>query len=376
MTARANLIVVGAGLVGLATAWRAARDGMRVVVVSDDSRPQASRAAVGGLSFCPAESVLQGHQSVIELSAMAKASFGDYVAALERASGVPTRWRRQPTLMVNLGEADAALIERVEAARAVVGLESLRLSGDQCREAEPGLSNAVTDGLLLTDHDQVDSRAFTDSLRVACENAGVEFVSGGVASVVSSGDRATGIRLESGGELEAEDVVIAAGAWSSSIEGIPAEVQGVVRPVSGQIVIVRIPRTLDAPQHDLRMAGVYMVARSDRTMVLGATKVERGFESTPTVRAVHDLLGSAATLWPAVLDCEWQETTVGLRPLAADGLPIVGKTSLAGLHIATAHFRNGVMFAAASADAVVEGIAGGTPPALFEAFSPARESIR
>lgn len=376
MTSRANLIVVGAGLVGLATAWKAAREGMRVVVVSDDSRPQASRAAVGGLSFCPAESVLQGHRAVIQLSAVAKSGFGEYVTALEAASGVPTRWRRQPTLMVELGEADAALIDRVQAARDAVGLESIRLAGDQCRAVEPGVSAAARSGLLLEDHDQVDSRAFTDSLRAASMRAGVDFISGTVIRVESSGDRATGVRLDSGDLLEADDVVVAAGAWSSTIEGLPVELTTAVRPVSGQIVIVRIPPGMDAPRHDLRTAGVYMVARSDRTMVLGATKVNRGFESTPTVRAVHDLLGSAAALWPAVLECEWQETAVGLRPLAEDGLPIVGPTSLPGLHVATAHFRNGVMFAAVSADAVVRGITGGAVPAPFEAFSPTREAIR
>lgn len=376
MTQHPDVVVVGAGLVGLATAWQAARGGLRVVVIGDALRTPASRAAVGGLSFCPAESVLQGHQAVIELSALAKAKFGEYVSRLEVASGVPTRWRRQPTLMAGLGEADAALIDRVEAARATVGLESIRLTGDQCRAAEPGISEAVAAGLLLADHDQVDSRAFTDSLRGACENAGVEFVSGRVASVVSSAGRATGVRLESGDALATGDVVIAAGSWSSSIAGLPPELSGAVRPVSGQIVIVTVPEPVVAPQHDLRTAAVYMVARSDRTIVLGATKVDRGFESTPTVRAVHDLLGAAAAVWPAVLDCEWQETAVGLRPRSSDGLPIVGRTSLPGLHVATAHFRNGVMFAAASAEAVVEGIQGGTPPALFDAFSPAREAIR
>jgi glycine oxidase len=372
---RADVVVVGAGIVGLATAWRAARDGMRVVVIGDTSRAQASRAAVGGLSFCPADAVLEGHQAVVELSAIAKARFGEYVSALEAASGVPTRWRLQPTLMVSLGEADEALIDRVEAARAAVGLSSARLTGSECRATQPGLSEEVAGGLLLEDHHQIDSRAFTDSLRAACEHAGVEFVAGAVRGITSSAERATGVRLESGTDLEADDIVIAAGAWSSAMDGLPPEMQHVVRPISGQIVIVEIPERIPAPRHDLRSAGAYLVVRSDRTIVLGATKVERGFESAPMVRAVHALLSSGAALWPAVLDCEWRETVVGLRPRARDGLPIVGRTSLPGLHVATAHFRNGVMFGAVSADAVVEGIRGGTPLPLFEAFSPLREVV-
>jgi glycine oxidase len=375
VTTRADLLVVGAGLVGLATAWRAARDGMRVVVVSDPARSQASRAAVGGLSFCPAESVLQGHQAVIELSAIAKAGFAEYVTGLEAASGLPTRWRRQPTLMGELSEQDAALIDRVEAARTAVGLESERLTGDQCRALEPGIGD-VSAGLLLSDHDQIDSRAFTESLHGACARAGVEFVTGVVTNILSSGDRATGIRLESGDELLADDVVVAAGAWSSRIDGMPSELRDVVRPVSGQVVIVRLTDGMDAPRHDLRTAGVYLVSRSDRTLMLGATKVDRGFDGEPQARAVHELLGSAAALWPAVLECEWVETAVGLRPHARDGLPVVGPTSLAGLHLATAHFRNGVMFAAATADAVVSQIQGNAPLALFEAFTPARQAIR
>lgn len=376
MTEPRDVIVIGGGLIGLATAWRATQEGMRVTVVSDAARPTASRAAVGGLSFCPAEAVLAGHRSIIELSAIAKAEFGAYVAMLEKASGVPTRFRRQATMMGNVRPADADLIDRVEAARRAVGLKSIRLSGDECRTREPGMSGAVTAGLLLEDHDQIDSRAFTDSLWAVCAASGVEFAWGIVAEIVSDAGRATGVRLESGSVLEADQVVVAAGSWSSNIAGLPAELRNAVRPVSGQIVIVRLPDGMEPPRHDLRSAGVYLVSRSDRTLVLGATKVDRGFEQAPTVAAVSALLSAAAELWPAVLECEWQETAVGLRPHARDGLPIVGPTSLPGLHVATAHFRNGVMFGPASADAVVAGIRGERPREQFAAFSPLREALR
>ncbi|MEX1080027.1 MAG: FAD-dependent oxidoreductase [Homoserinimonas sp.] len=373
---RRDVMVVGGGLIGLATAWRAAREGMRVTVVSDAARATASRAAVGGLSFCPADAVLTGHRATIELSAIARAGFGAYVSKLEKASGVPTRFRRQATLMGQLRQPDAGLIDRVEAARRLVGLESLRLTGDECREREPGMSEEVTAGLLIEDHEQIDARAFTDSLWAACVNSGVEFVWGIVAGIVSSSGRATGVCLESGEVREADHVVVAAGSWSSAIDGLPEELRHAVRPLSGQTVIVRLADGMEAPRHDLRSAGVYMVSRSDRTIVLGATKVDRGFDQAPTASAVLSLVSAAAQLWSPVLDCEWQETTVGLRPQSRDGLPIVGPTSLPGLHVATAHFRNGLMFGPASADAVIDGILGGTPREQFEAFSPLREVIR
>lgn len=375
MGAPTGVLVVGAGIVGLATAWRAAQDGVDVTIVSDSTRPTASRAAVGGLSFCPADAVLAGHADVIELSAITKASFGDYIASLERASGVPTLYRRQPTLVGDLGASDAALIDKIEAARSKVGLASVRLTADECHALEPGLSSDLRAALLLSDHEQIDSRAFTESLLAACRAAGVRFIDGRVRRLDVSGGRITGATLDAGRTIPANAVVLAAGAWTSMLDGLPPELHAAVRPVSGQVVVVSVPEHVRAPRHDLRSANAYMVVRSDRSVVIGATKVARGFDASATVAGVHSLLSAGAALWPGLLDCEWQHTVVGLRPQSDDGLPIVGATSIDGLYAATGHFRNGVMFGAASADAVVAAIRGDQPARQFESFSPLRGSV-
>ncbi|HEU4808303.1 MAG TPA: FAD-dependent oxidoreductase, partial [Homoserinimonas sp.] len=367
-----DVLVIGGGVVGLATAWKAATEGMSVLVVSDPDRAEASRAAVGGLSFCPAEAVASGDEAMIGLSMDSKRTFPAFIRSLEEFSGVSTLHRKWPTLMLSLGDADEALMNQVETARSRVGLASIRLSAAECREAEPELAERIRSGLLLEDHDQIDSGALTESLEAACAKASVELRTGSVRGILQSAGRVAGVELSDGEKLMATNVVVAAGAWSGGIDGLPRELQNSVRPVAGQIVIVDGRPGQSLPRHDLRNAGVYLVTRSDGSVLMGATKEDKGFDQSPSARNVHSLLHAAAALWPGVGDCRWRETRVGMRPLSADQRPIVGPTSIEGLYAATGHFRNGIMFGAASAEAVVAMISGRESSSLFAPFSPSR----
>jgi glycine oxidase len=369
-----DLLVIGGGVVGLATAWKAASEGMSVTVIADPARAEASRAAVGGLSFCPAEAVANGDEEMIELSVAAKRDFPAFIASLEEASGVSTRHRKWPTLMVARTDADDALMDRVETARNRIGFSSRRLSAAECRGVEPGLAEGIRSGLLLDDHDQVDSKSLTESLAAACAASGVTVRAASVRAIVQDAGRASGVELGDGEIVEAASVVVAAGAWSGSIDGLPAELLDSVRPVAGQVVILEGPAGHQLPRHDLRAADCYMVTRSDGTILLGATKEDKGYDQSPTAGNVHALLHAAESLWPRIRDCRWLETRVGMRPLSSDQKPIVGRTSIDGVFVATGHFRNGIMFGAASADAVVAMISGREASPLFAPFSPSRLS--
>lgn len=366
------MLVIGGGVVGLSIAWKAASEGLKVSLVSDATRPIASDAAVGGLSFCLPDSVLAGDQAVIELCLAAKKSYPEFITSLEAFSGIETGFRRRPTLMIrHVGESGSAL-DRIALARESIGLTSQHLSAAECLTREPVLPDSVEEGLLLEDHHQINARALTSSLKSACKIADVALSSDRVSRIIVEAGRAVGVETMSGNRIEAKVVAVAAGTWSGKLLGLPSELVDCVRPVSGQIVLVDAGSEVPVPQHDLRTGGVYIVARSDNTIAVGATKSELGFDALPTLGSAHELAHEALRLWPGVAECRWLETTVGMRPKSADGLPLIGATSIPGVIAATGHFKNGVMFAALTADVVVDVIKNRRIVECFDAFSPKR----
>lgn len=367
-----NVIVVGGGVIGLSIAWQAAEAGFAVTVVADQAAPPASYAAVGGLSFCLTDAVLAGDRSVTELSVTAREKFAGFIGALDERSGVSTLFRKQATLLTRRADEDSRVLDRVEDARAAIGLSSVRLSGAECRAREPELSAEIEAGLLLEEHHQIDSKAFVDALALACVNVGVSILAGRVSEILVTDERASGVQLESGMTVLAEKVVIAAGAWSGSIGGVPPELRECVRPIAGQVVVLELPSGAAQPSYDLRNARAYIVNRSDRSVLIGSTSRDEGFDSAATAADVSYLLEEAAALWPPISQGRWVRTMAGLRPMSADGLPIVGESSVAGIFVATGHFKNGIMFAAETAGAMVDMLFGRAFASSFAAFSPNR----
>jgi glycine oxidase len=332
----------------------------------------ATHAAAGMLA--PVTEADFGEQDLISLNVSAADRFGPFAEELEAATGLPTGYRRSGTLSVAVDRDQAEALDRMHRFRLSLGLEGERLSGRECRRLEPALAPRVLGGVLAPGDHQVDPRALVTALRGALSAAGSEVVEDtAVTEVLADGDRVTGVRLAGGHELAAEQVVIAAGAHSSAIEGIPESARIPVRPVKGQIL--RLRATASGPQpleRVLRTEDVYAVPRAGGELVVGATMEERGFDRTVTAGAVLDLLRYAYEAAPAVAELELAETGAGLRPTTPDNLPVIGRGALEGLLWATGHWRNGVLLAPVTAHAVAGLLAGGELPEELAPFSPRR----
>ena len=279
------------------------------------------------------------------------------------------------TLLLAADADEAAELARQLEFRRSLGLEVRRLAPSAARELEPALAPVLRMALEVPDDHAVDPRRVLDALRLACEREGVELREGTeVTALELAGERVAGVRLAGGERLAAELVLVAAGAWSGSLQGLPSYARLPVRPVKGQILRLRDPAGPGLLERVVRYSGGYVVPRGDGRYVLGATVEERGFELGATAGGVYELLRDAHELLPGIAELEIEELSTGLRPGTPDNLPAIGRGAVEGLLWATGHHRNGILLAPLTAE-LIAGLAsgeGGEQDALLAACDPAR----
>jgi glycine oxidase len=368
VTPKRDAIVVGAGVIGLASAWRAAAQGLAVTVVDDASAGGASWASAGMLA--PSTEVEYGEETLLRLNLAAAEAWPSFASELEAAAGHGIGYRTCGTVAVARdGDELAALVDHYRYQREL-GLEVERLSARELRRLEPGLAPGVRGGLLVRDDHQVDSRALVEALREACSRAGASFRS---ARAVALGDGPC-VRLSDGDELTAGHVVLCAGCWTNAIEGLSAEAVPPVRPVKGQLLHLRGPASAPLAERNVRGLEVYIVPRADGRVVVGATVEEQGFDGRATAGGVFELLREAHEILPGITELELTEIAVGFRPGSPDNAPVIGPAGPDGVVVATGHYRNGILLTPVTADAVASLLVSGALPELVAPFTAARFS--
>ena len=371
-----DVVIVGGGVIGTAIAWRAALHGLAVTLIDpDDDAAKASLVAAGMLG--PVSESVFGEQDLLNLNLLAIGRFPGFTEELEAAAGQPTGLRTEGTLSVAYDSDDLAALQRLIAFRHSIGLAAKELDGRQCRALEPFLAPGTRGGVLASGDLSVDNRRYLAALKDAARGAGVRTVTAAVTDVAAAGGGRMRVTTSAPGDepLSAPQVVVAAGWATRKINGVPARVRDALRPVKGQILRLRHPRTMPPiAAHTIRAIvggrDVYIVPRADGEVVVGATQEERE-DTDATAGAVHDLLRDAMTAVPAISELILAEISVGLRPGSQDNGPIVGLAG-EGLIVATGHFRNGILLSAATADAVTALLAGKQPAAEWAPFTPGR----
>jgi len=377
-----DVVIAGGGVIGTAIAWRAALAGLEVTVVDPEAGDAASLVAAGMLA--PASESLFGEGDLLRLNLLALRRFPDFAAELEAAAGQQVGLRREGTLAIAYDAGDYAALMRLTAFRRSAGLDAEELDSRACRKLEPFLTPDVHGGVRFGSDWSVDSRRYASALRSAAEAAGVRIARGRVAKVKQRDGGGWSVRLADtraggrpGGSLDCEQVVIAAGYWTSQIGGLPEVLRAAIRPVKGQLLRLRHPAGLPPVlTHTIRATvrgtDLYLVPRADGELVVGATQEERG-DRLATAGAVHDLLRDALSVLPVTSELELADVCVGLRPGTADNGPVVGPAGEeAGLLIASGHFRNGILMSAATADAALAYLTGRQPDPVWGAFTPGR----
>ncbi|HEV3034278.1 MAG TPA: glycine oxidase ThiO [Solirubrobacteraceae bacterium] len=384
---RVDVAIVGAGIIGMAIAWRARERGMTVALLERDAPGQAtSRVAAGMLAPVVEVEFGQAGRRLLELGLRSAAMWPTFASELEARAEHAVGLMRTGTLLIARDEDDARELERQLAFRESLGLAVARLRPSEAREREPALSPVMRLALEAPDDHSVDPRAVLAALERACELAGVEVhANAPVARVELDGarERVTGVALADGRRVLAEHVVLAAGPWSDGIEGVPLAARVPVRPVKGQILRLRDPAGPGLLRRVVRFRHGYLVPRTDGRYILGATVEERGFELSPTAGGAYELLRDAHELVPGVSELEIEELSVGLRPGTPDNGPAIGPAAVPGLIWASGHYRNGILLAPLTAELVLHvlgasygsaraGVDGPELDALLPACAPER----
>ncbi len=344
-----DAVIAGGGVIGLACAWQAARSGAKVALI-DRAAPAGAATRVAAGMLAPVGELDFGEEALLEMTIASAGLYPEFVADLERATGIQVGYSRCGALYVALDRDEAGVLQRTRDLQRSLGFDADWLPPRDCRRLEAGLAPSLHGGIHVAGDAVVDPRALAEAILVAARSEGVEVLAGCEIerSLIAAG-RIEGV-ASARGELRAAAVVLATGAWSGQASWLPPEARPPVRPVKGQALELYG----DGPTCERIVASerVYLVPRNDGRLIVGATMEEQGFDTRVTAGGVHELLREAYRLLPDVAELEMVGAAAGLRPGTPDNLPLVGPGELEGLILATGHHRNGVLLAPWTAERV------------------------
>lgn len=371
-----DLLVIGGGLIGCSIAWQSARRGMSVLVVERGDVGREATHAAGGMLAPLSEA--DHDDPFLQLCRQSLALYSGFAQTLQQESGIDVEYWAAGTLYLSLTGEDDEELESRHRWQSAAGLRIERLTSAEVLAREPGLNPGLRWALRFPDDHQVNNRRLIRALHSAARLAGVDFYTQTAVRrllIESQGgeQRAVGVATDRG-DLKASTVVLAAGSWSSQLldtvmthTATPYQVV----PVRGQMVAVEMPH--QALRHVIYSRRAYLVPRRDGRLIAGSTTELVGYDRRLTPAGIASIVGRAEEIMPAFTGQPVLEMWAGLRPRAADCLPVLGADPvIGGLVHATGHYRNGVLLAPLTGQLVADLVTGTEPAIDLAPFSPAR----
>lgn len=271
-------------------------------------------------------------------------------------------------MTVALNADDLGRLRQTHALQKRLGVDAVWLTRDEALAREPALNPRLTGAVLVPGDHQVENRVLAQALKIAFERAGGTLhEQAGAVRVRMVGGQAVGVMAD-GVEHPADTVIVAAGAWTPDVTGLPTEALPPVRPVKGQMLALAMDPDAPILSHVLWTQKAYLVPRRDGRLLVGATTEERGFDTNLTAGGMLSLLESAWRALPGVEELPLVESWVGFRPGSRDDAPILGNTGVPGLILATGHHRNGILLTPVTARAIADLVLTGETDGAIAAF--------
>jgi glycine oxidase ThiO len=335
-----DVLIIGGGIIGLATAIALSQKGVKVTVVERDICGRGATWAAAGM-LAPEAERLEG--DLLEFGIRSREMYPQWIANLMRLSGQDCGYWCCGMIAPVLEESD----------RQVISQHPKYINREESRKRQSGLGENILGSLWLPEDGQVNNRKLTQALLTTARSLSIKILEGTTVYQIVRDQKRVMHLDTSAGKLQGDRYVLATGAWTRSLLPLP------IKPIKGQMLSVfdgdrKLQRVIYAPS-------CYIVPRQDGTIVIGATVEDNGFSQGNTASGIAQLLNRAIAVYPAIADMQINETWWGFRPHAPNEVPLLGASDYENLILATGHYRNGILFAPITAklitDFMVDGIA-------------------
>ncbi|MFJ2620608.1 glycine oxidase ThiO [Glutamicibacter sp. NPDC087344] len=360
-----HVAIIGAGIIGLSTAFELRSRGCQVTVIDPDPGQGASRAAAGMLA--PAAETTWGHGILHELLGRSNQDYPGFVQRIEQATGRRPAYLQNSTLVVAAEPADRDALHELVELQSSLGFSAQAVLPSAARRLEPALASNIAGAVLCEQDHQIDPRCV---ISILSEHLAEHLVRERAVELVRRRGRTAAVRTASGRVIEADQVVLATGL--GTVDGGP---QLPLRPVYGDILRLQGPKGPALLSRTVRgivhRDPVYLVPRGDGSLVLGASSREDGNDAV-NAGQLHRLLDNARRLVPGIVDCSLNEVIARARPATRDDRPLIGRVD-EGLVVSTGYSRHGVLltpFGSALTADLVQDLP--THPEHTRAVDPAR----
>ncbi len=365
MTHQPTALIIGGGMIGCSIAYELAKSGFNCTILEKGSLLSEASTAAAGMLGAHVETHHPG--PFFELCRASQDLFPDWTTALSMDSGISPQYRDQGILRVAFDEKDRSeLLSRLQ----WMNCEAEWINAEAIAALEPALSKQQIGGLHFANDHQVHVRHLGQALRASLYHIGVSIKEWTpVTSIIERQGQAVGVHTPEG-DLFADHVILTAGAWSNALLK-PFDIDLAITPVKGQCMSLRLAKPLF--QSTLFTKGCYIVPKLDGTVIIGATQESVGYDKRVTAAAIAELTERAIRFVPELAQAEFVDSWTGLRPGTPDDLPYIGTCEqLAGLIIATGHFRNGILLSPITGHLVKQLITNESLTLDITAFSPSR----
>lgn len=360
-----DVIVAGAGIVGLSAACELAKRGARCIVFDRGQAGREASFAAGGILSPQAETLPDS--PLLPLALKARDRHISLAEELLRLTGVAVEHHRYGVLSLAFSEEEEAKLKALTQAQKDMGLRAEMVSRESLSRLEPGAHQGAVAAALFPDDHRVDNRRLLEGLKALAATRGVEIREyTALRGMEVRNGRIAAVRTD-GGRIDTGVLINALGAWATHLDGDAGGPP--VRPVKGHMMSL-----VDGPalRHVVYGNHGYIVPRVDGRLIVGSTMEEVGFDTRVTAEGIARLIGIATGIAPAAKTATIAEMWTGLRPATPDGLPVIGKGPCEGLIIAGGLFRNGILLGPLVGEMAAALALGETPAHDLKPFDPAR----